>query len=135
MALLQAAASGNQKFFFGSDSAPHHLAAKLGHPEGKQKQAAGIFTQPFCTQLVLDAFVQGCNEGVLSPERLDQKIIAGFLSEHGKKFYQEEPMSEEHVVLGSSQSVQIPNLIATNDPAVAIPPFRRGQHTRSLKWV
>jgi hypothetical protein len=98
-ALLRAAASGNPKFFFGSDSAPHPAASKrgaifspprldaagcgalsepkknLGFPEaaarrraffgsdsaphpaaskrGGEKIAAGVFTQPYTTQVVV----------------------------------------------------------------------------------
>lgn len=132
VALLRAAASNNPKFFFGSDSAPHPISAKRGI-EGKP-QAAGIFTQPCCSQLVVDAFVRGCDEGLLGFERLDEKRLAGFLSEFGRSFYQE-PTSNESIIITTTQPVQIPELITANDPTVAIAPFRGGQHTRNLRWV
>lgn len=131
VALLQAAASGNPKFFFGSDSAPHSIAAKSGN---SGPQAAGIFTQPIATQVIVDAFIQSHKEGLLNSDRLDQKVLEGFLSEHGKAFYREST-DKEHILLGPSQSVRIPDAIATKDPTVTIAPFRRGQHTRSLHWV
>jgi len=46
-ALPHAASSGNPKFFFGSDSAPHPITSK----RGKDKIAAGVFTQPYATQI------------------------------------------------------------------------------------
>jgi len=42
-----AASSGNPKFFFGSDSAPHPITSK----RGKDKIVAGVFTQPYATQI------------------------------------------------------------------------------------
>lgn len=132
IALLKAAASGNPKFFFGSDSAPHSAQAKQG--SHNLKAAAGIFTQPICTQLVLDAFEQGCQEGILNDEQLTHNILAGFLSEHGRRFYQE-PMSSSHLILGAGQNIQIPDLIPVDNRMVAIVPFRKGQRTRSLGWL
>lgn len=131
-ALLRAAASGDPKFFFGSDSAPHSAQAKQGSL--LSKAAAGIFTQPICTQLVLDAFEQGCQEGILNDEQLTHKILAGFLSEYGRRFYQE-PMSSSHLILGAGQNIQIPDLIPVDNRMVAIVPFRKGQRTRSLGWL
>ena len=132
IALLKAAASGNPKFFFGSDSAPHSTRAKQGSLEAKQ--AAGIFTQPICTQTVLDAFEQGCQDGLLDEEQLTHKVISGFLGEYGRLFY-DQPMSHRQVILGASQIVQIPDLIAVANGTMAIAPFRRGQRTRSLGWL
>ena len=131
-ALLKAAASGNPKFFFGSDSAPHPVQAKQGSVN--PKAAAGIFTQPICTQLVLDAFEQGCQEGILDDGQLTHETLAGFLSEHGRRFYHE-PMSSSQLIFGASQIVQIPDLIAVDNCTVAIVPFRKGQRTRSLGWL
>ena len=59
-ALLLAALSGSPKFFFGSDSAPHDVYSKKG---GTGKTAAGVFTQPYCTQLVMGAFEQAVERG------------------------------------------------------------------------
>ncbi|KAL2048833.1 hypothetical protein ABVK25_010891 [Lepraria finkii] len=134
IALLKAAASGSPQFFFGSDSAPHSIQAKQGSLDPQAKQAAGVFTQPFCTQLVLDAFEQGCQEGLLNEDHLTHKVLSGFLGEHGRLFYGQ-PTSNKQIILGASQIVQIPDLIAVDNRAVAIAPFRRGQRTRSLGWL
>jgi dihydroorotase len=134
IALLKAAASGSPKFFFGSDSAPHSIQAKQGSLNPPAKQAAGVYTQPFCTQLVLDAFEQGCQEGLLNEDQLTHKVLSGFLGEHGRLFYHQ-PMSNRQIILGAREIVQIPDLIAVDNRTVAIAPFRRGQRTRSLGWL
>lgn len=71
-AVQEAALSGNPKFFFGSDSAPHLL-------ENKEYGAgeAGIFTSPVALPLLADFFER---ENLLS--RLED-----FVSRYGAEFY------------------------------------------------
>jgi dihydroorotase len=71
-ALLRAAASGNPKFFLGTDSAPHARASKeafCGH--------AGIYSAPAAIELYAEAFEQA---GALDK-------LEGFASFHGPAFY------------------------------------------------
>jgi dihydroorotase len=71
-ALLSAAASGNPKFFLGTDSAPHARASKealCGH--------AGIYSAPAAIELYAEAFEQA---GALDK-------LEGFASFHGPAFY------------------------------------------------
>jgi dihydroorotase len=71
-ALLSAAASGNPKFFLGTDSAPHARANKealCGH--------AGIYSAPAAIELYAEAFEQA---GALDK-------LEGFASFHGPAFY------------------------------------------------
>src|ERR1700712_3604913 len=63
--LLKTAISGNPKFFLGTDSAPHPREAKIG---GFGKAAAGVFTQPYATQTVLDALEAGCKGEIIREE-------------------------------------------------------------------
>ena len=63
LALLKAAFGGEEKFFFGTDSAPHPMHAKRGGEE-MGKCAAGVFTQPYATQLVLEAAEVAARQGV-----------------------------------------------------------------------
>lgn len=72
--LRRAACSGNPKFFFGSDSAPHE-------PSRKAAGAAGAYTAPVALPLVADCFEE---EGAL--DRLE-----GFLAVHGAAFHGLEP--------------------------------------------
>ncbi len=71
-ALIEAATSGDPKFFFGSDSAPHRAPAKECC-EG----AAGVFSAPAALPVLAEVFER---EGKL--DRLE-----GFVSEHGARFY------------------------------------------------
>ena len=75
-ALLRAATSGNPKFFFGSDSTPHPITSKYG----KGKIAAGIFTQPYATQLVIEALEIAVERGILKEEDITLEKITGFMS-------------------------------------------------------
>lgn len=132
-ALLKAAVSGNPKFFLGSDSAPHPIQAKQGGPDGSAKHAAGIFTSPHVSSLVLDAFEDACRRGILDSEQLTEKILAGFLGEFGRKFYQE-PMSRNYIIFGPVDAIHIQDIITDQSGRVEVVPFRRGQFTRSAKW-
>ena len=57
-ALLQTVVSGDPKFFFGTDSAPHPAETKRG-----DRSAAGVFTQPHAVGYVIDALEQGVEMG------------------------------------------------------------------------
>lgn len=69
-AVVRAMISGNPKFFFGSDSAPHPRKAK-------QNQAAGIFTAPVALPMLCELFEQN---GAFS--RLED-----FVARFGAEFY------------------------------------------------
>lgn len=69
-ALREAVFSGDSRFFFGSDSAPHPLGAK-------QKGAAGIYSSPLAIPLLADLFHK---------EGYSDKL-AGFVSRFGAGFY------------------------------------------------
>lgn len=71
-ALLNAATSGNPKFFLGTDSAPH-----TRHSKESACGCAGIFSAPVAMQLYAEAFEQA---GAL--DRLE-----GFASHFGADFY------------------------------------------------
>ena len=80
------------KFFFGSDSAPHPKSTKVGKTvfdtsNAMIAAAAGIFTQPFTTQLVADAIEAAIQRGLITFEDIDQEKFTGFLSRFGKEFY------------------------------------------------
>ncbi|KAJ9200890.1 hypothetical protein DTO027B5_7199 [Paecilomyces variotii] len=127
-ALLRAATSGNPKFFFGSDSAPHPAIAK----RGGDKIAAGVFSQPYASQLVVDAFDQGCQNGVLKEEDITPEIIEGFLSKFGRQFYGLEEEKQEFITFDEAGDV-IEDILKSD--AVDVVPFRRGQKTWSISWV
>ena len=122
--------SGNPKFFFGSDSAPHPVAAK----KGGDKIAAGVFTQPYATQLVLDALEQGVQRGILKNEDVTVGKLKGFLSDFGRRFYKVEdtPRGEIELRRGSDRVMDV---LQTDEGRLQVVPFRRGERTWALAWV
>jgi len=72
LALLDAATSGNPRFFLGTDSAPHERATKEN-----ACGCAGMFTAHAAIELYAEAFEQ--------VGRLDR--LEGFASHHGADFY------------------------------------------------
>ena len=132
-ALLRAAASGDPKFFLGTDSAPHPIAAKTG-----AKIAAGVFSQPYASQLVLDSFELGCERGILTEEDITKEVLEGFLSGFGRAFYRAPDERGEQIVLLRGEEVIVD--VVTGEGSgkgggVQIVPFRRGRRTWSLRWV
>ncbi|KAI9733996.1 MAG: hypothetical protein M1834_002653 [Cirrosporium novae-zelandiae] len=127
-ALLRVVISGNSKFFFGSDSAPHPVAAK----RGGDKIAAGVFSQPYATQLVLDALEKGCKEGVVKEEEVTPEVLEGFMSKFGRAFYGLQEETREFITVQKGGE-RIMDVLQAKD--VEVVPFRRGQETWSLSWV
>lgn len=83
LAVIKAMISGNQKFFFGSDSAPHPMSAKEKTPP-----AAGIFTAPVVLPLLCQLFEE--NDAL---SRLEN-----FVSRFGALFYGL-PLNDGEIVL------------------------------------
>ncbi|KAJ5676534.1 dihydroorotase [Penicillium maclennaniae] len=126
-ALLRAAASGNPKFFFGSDSAPHPAASK----RGGEKIAAGVFTQPYTTQVVLDSFEQAIENGVLKDEDITPEIVAGFMSKFGRAFYEIGEEQKEFITL-EKKGEKIVEILKSDQ--IDVVPFRKTQDTWSVTW-
>ncbi|KAJ8103539.1 hypothetical protein POJ06DRAFT_264366 [Lipomyces tetrasporus] len=114
-ALLDAATSGDPKFFFGSDSAPH----PIGNKEKGKNAAAGVFTQTHAAAYVAEAFYQ--------LGKLDK--LAAFLCDFGRQFYKiQEKEPEWTVVLRKEENV-VPALLG--EGAGAVVPFKAGEQ---LHW-
>ena len=133
LALIRTAASGNPKFFLGTDSAPHALSAKRGGGDGMGKCAAGVFTQPYATQLVLEAFEDAVEKGILQSEALSKHALTGFLGEFGRKFYGE-PASKERIRVRAGEDRVMEALNFGKDEQ-RIVPFRRKEPVYSLEWM
>lgn len=112
----------------GSDSAPHDLSAKKG---GTGKTAAGVFTQPYVTQLVLGAFEEAIKRGVATEADVTKEILEGFLGGYGRKFYGITDSSNEKIVL--RKGVEVVRESFEGD-GVQVIPFRKGQSTWSIEW-
>ena len=72
LALVQAAISGNDKFFLGTDSAPHVNGKKIS-----TCGCAGIFSSPFAVPLLIQLFEEHNSLGE----------IEKFISKNGRAFY------------------------------------------------
>ncbi|KAL2071567.1 hypothetical protein VTL71DRAFT_12802 [Oculimacula yallundae] len=127
-ALIKAAIGGTGKFFLGSDSAPHDIAAKKG---GRGKTAAGVFTQPYLLPLVIGAFEQAIERKVITEEEVTADILKGFLGGHGRKFYGIADTANETVILSKGTEVIQESFTGQG---VEVVPFRRGQSTWSVKF-
>jgi dihydroorotase len=109
VALLEAATSGDGKFFLGTDSAPHPIADKES-----ACGCAGIFTAPNAIELYAEAFDQ-----VARLDRLEE-----FASLAGPRFYGL-PANDGRITLVRG-STQVPARIdVTGD--IAVHPFRGGE--------
>jgi len=97
LALRAAATSGSAKFFLGTDSAPHTIAAKEA-----ACGCAGIFTAPFALESYLTVFDEEA--------ALDR--FEGFASLHGPAFYGL-PVNSEQIVLERA-AVRVPAQIDAN---------------------
>ncbi|OYW24038.1 MAG: dihydroorotase [Sphingomonas sp. 12-62-6] len=113
LALRRAAVSGSPKFFLGTDSAPHIIAAKES-----ACGCAGIFNAPFAIESYAATFEE---EGAI--DRLE-----GFAAEHGPRFYGL-PLNEERIVL-ERDPIDVPTTIDVG-AAGAVVPFHAGER---LQW-
>jgi dihydroorotase len=111
-ALVEAAVSGNPKFFLGTDSAPHALEAKEA-----TCGCAGIYTAHAALELYAVAFEEA---GALDK-------LEGFASLHGPRFYGL-PVNDESVTL-LRESWQVPERLPFG--AGALVPLRAGER---LPW-
>ncbi|MEL6570270.1 MAG: dihydroorotase [Pseudomonadota bacterium] len=104
VALVQAAISGDKRFFLGTDSAPHTDPAKL-QPCG----CAGIFTAPNTMSCLAEVF-----------EVADAlKKLEAFTSLNGPAFYGL-PANEETITLTKGEPVAYPASIDTGDGPVTV---------------
>lgn len=110
--LLEAAASGNPKFFLGTDSAPHRR-----HDKESSCGCAGIYTAHAAIELYAEAFDQ-----VGALDRLE-----AFASFHGADFYGL-PRNNHQITL-VRQEWQVPKTYSVGDTELV--PFRSG---RSIAW-
>ncbi|KAK0621596.1 amidohydrolase 2 [Bombardia bombarda] len=132
-ALVKAALSGDSKFFFGSDSAPHPLASKTSAAQGKAP--AGVFTQPFATQLVLLAVEEAVARGVIGEAEVTEEKLAGFLSANGRRFYRLPDVSDskKKIVL-ERKGETIPVSVRSESGSVEVGNSRVGAEVFSLGW-
>ena len=111
-ALVEAAASGNSKFFCGTDSAPHSRNAKES-----ACGCAGIYSAYSAVELYAEAFEQDA----------ELTHFEAFMSQSGPAFYGL-PVNEERIVL-ERRDWQLPETLPYPDSPLI--PFRAGE---TLRW-
>ncbi len=104
VALVQAAVSGDKRFFLGTDSAPHTDPNKL-----QECGCAGIFTAPNTMSCLAEVFEAAGALGKLE----------AFASLNGPAFYGL-PVNEATITLTKGEPVSYPTHIATDDGPVTV---------------
>jgi dihydroorotase len=134
LALIKAVVSGSSKFFLGTDSAPHPLHAKRGGAgDVLGKCAAGIFTQPYATQLVLEALEHAVEKRCLDRNDVTEEVLRNFLGLHGRRFYKETMSNERIRIIAGNEHVINELEFGPNQDVVV--PFRRGESIYSIEWI
>jgi len=112
-AIIKAATSGNPKFFFGSDSAPHWR-----HLKESVKDLAGVFSDPVALPVIFKVFEE--------QNALDK--LENFTSVFGAQFYGL-PLNQAQTILKKEKWVVPASYVADNGYEVV--PFLAGQE---LEW-
>lgn len=134
LALIRAVVSGDSKFFLGTDSAPHPLRTKRGGSgDLVGKCAAGVFTQPYATQLVLEALEQAVEKKNLNRSDVSEAVLRKFLTENGRRFYRQAMSRERIKIVAGGEYVA--EQLKFGPKQDVIVPFRRGEHVYSIEWV
>lgn len=121
--------------FSGSDSAPHPLESKIKTQSGPVP--AGVFTQPFASQLVILALEEAIGRGVLEEDQVTQDRLEQFLSRSGRRFYQlPDPATDRlpKIVL-ERKGEMIPTSIKSADGTLEIGLSRSMAPVFSLSWL
>lgn len=128
-ALLRTVVSGNEKFFFGTDSAPHPAETKRG-----DRSAAGVFTQPHAVSYVIDALEQAILKDVIQTSEVTPQVLEGFLGKFGRKFYKISDKKGEKIVLRKPVK-DVEATLKSEDGSLEVVPFRRGKMTWGVEWA
>ncbi|MCJ1478390.1 hypothetical protein MMC13_007070 [Lambiella insularis] len=133
-ALIRAVCSGDPKFFFGSDSAPHPMVAKRGGVKGRSKTAAGVFTQPFASQYVILALEEAIKRGTINEEDVTQERLEQFLGGFGRQFYKLPAATNGERIVLERKGAVIPESIQSRDGSIEVALSRGGDNVLSLRW-
>jgi dihydroorotase len=118
-------------FIIGSDSAPHPVQSK----KGPGATAAGCFTQPYVSQIVLGALEEAIEQGWIQADEVTQEALEGFLSGFGRKFYKLPASNSTKKIRLEKKGEKIPDIMKSADGAVEVVPWGRGREIRTLSWV
>jgi dihydroorotase len=99
--------------------------------------AAGVFTQPFATQLVLLALEDAVERGVIGDDDVTQEKLELFLSRAGRRFYKlPEPDTGVAKIVLERKGETIPASIKSSaEDGVEVGLSKAGAAVFSLRWV
>ena len=104
--------------------------------KGAGHTAAGCFTQPWTTALVLDALKEAMKNGWIKEKDVTHHAIQGFLSGYGRAFYgvpESRETSRSTIRLEQNAEI-IPELVTSHDRMIEVVPFRRGKPILTTYW-
>lgn len=102
-----------------------------------QPVPAGVFTQPFATQLVILALEEAIERGVIEEQEVTQERLENFLSRSGRRFYKlPEPSADgsPRIVL-ERKGDTIPISIKSADGTTEVGLSRPAAPIFSLSWL
>ena len=105
LSLVQAATSGNRKFFLGTDSAPHVEGKKIA-----SCGCAGIFSSPLAIPLLIQLF----------EEHSSLKKIEPFVSKNGRAFYGLRQHKDRVRYVKRPKSIEVIKDIKTSDGKITV---------------
>jgi dihydroorotase len=122
--------------FSGSDSAPHPLVSKIKTQSG-QAVPAGVFTQPFASQLVILALEEAIGRGVLEVDEVTQDQLEQFLGRSGRRFYKlPDPAIEgQPKIVLERKGETIPTSIKSADGTLEVGLSKSMAPVFSLSWL
>ena len=100
-----------------------------------EKVAAGVFTQPCATQLVLLALEDAIARGVISEADVTQEKLEQFLGVFGRRFYKlpAADTSKTRIVL-EKKGETVPESIRSADGGIEVGISKKGASIFSLRW-
>ena len=107
------------------------MQSKTSAEQGKAP--AGVFTQPYVTQLVLLALEEAVERDVITNDDVTQEILEGFLSRNGRRFYKLPEVTEGRIVL-ERKGEKIPASVKGGQ-SVEVGISRSGTEVFSLTWA
>jgi dihydroorotase len=122
--------------FSGNNSAPHPLVSKIKTKSG-QAVPAGVFTQPFATQLIILALKEAIRRGVLEVNEVTQDQLEQFLGRSERRFYKlPNPATEgkPKIILKRKGEI-IPTSIKSADGTLKVELLKSITPIFSLSWL
>lgn len=98
---------------------------------------AGVFTQPFATQLVILALEEAIERGVIKESEVTQERLEQFLSRSGRRFYKlPEPSVEgQPKIVLERKGETIPTSIRSADGTLEVGLSRPTAPIFSVRWL